>query len=120
MKKSLIYLILFSFLLQSCYSYRRIDITKKPLVEGKKYKIKQLGKFEKIRLKSQTDSTITVIENKKEIQILKNEIEDIKVKRFSVLKTILLPVGIVVVAAGAIVVAFSSGSGIRINPSVNY
>ena len=108
MKKLIIYLFLFSFLLQSCYSYRKLDLTTKPFVEGKKYQIKQSGNFEKFKLISQTDTTIVVHKHKTQIIILKNEIIDIKEKRLSVVKTILLPVGILAIGAGAIVHSFSS------------
>ena len=108
MKKLIIYLFLFSFLLQSCYSYRKLDLTTKPFVEGKKYQIKQSGNFEKFKLISQTDTSIVVNKNKTQIIILKNEIIDIKEKRLSVVKTILLPIGILAIGAGAIIHSFSS------------
>lgn len=60
MKKSIIILIATSLLLQSCYSYKTINPTNSYLAVGRTYKIKQSNKFEKVKLKSFTDSTITV------------------------------------------------------------
>ena len=108
MKNLIIYLFLFSFLLQSCYNYRKLDLTTKPFVEGKKYQIKRSENFEKFKLISQTDSTISVTKNSNVIMIQKNEIIDIKEKHFSVVKTILLPVGILAIGSGAIIHSFNS------------
>lgn len=108
MKKSIIYILLFSFLLQSCYSYRLVDKNSK-LVIGKKYKIKQSNKYQKIRLLSSTDSTITVRNNKNiETTITKNDIKTLKKRRFSITKTALLPVG---VAAVGIFTILAVGEG---------
>ena len=60
MKKTNIILIATSFLLQSCYTYKTINPTNAYLAAGRTYKIKQNNKFEKVKLKSFTDSTITV------------------------------------------------------------
>jgi hypothetical protein len=93
MKKVTLLLIL-SVLFQSCYSYREIDVNQN-LIEGKKYKIKQFNKYEKVRFVSSSDSSITIIDNKKlEQTIFKKDIITIKKRHFSVTKTILLPVGV--------------------------
>jgi predicted small secreted protein len=90
MKKSIIYILLVSFLLQSCFSYRVID-KNSDLAIGKKYKIKQSNKYEKVRLLASTDSTITVSNNKNiENTIAKNNIKVIKKRKFSVGKTTIL------------------------------
>lgn len=84
----MIILIVITFLLQSCYSYKVIDVIKTPLVVGKKYKIKQSNKYENVRLLSSTESTITV-SNVKNVQntISLKDIKKIKKRKFSVGKT---------------------------------
>ena len=79
---------------------------------GKKYKIKQANKYEKVRLLSSTDSTITVNNAKKtENTIAKNDIKKIKKRRFSIIKTALLPVGI---AVGGVVIIVAFGGGYKL------
>jgi hypothetical protein len=101
MKSKTIILIAFSLLLQSCYSYRVIDKDSNLLI-GKKYKIKQSDKYEKVRLLSSTDSTITVNNNKNiENTISLNDIKVIKKREFSEIKTgaIVAPTAIVGILA---------------------
>ncbi|MBC7641359.1 MAG: hypothetical protein H7174_03330 [Flavobacterium sp.] len=102
MKKSIIYILLVSFLLQSCFSYRIIDKNRN-LAIGKKYKIKQFKKYDKVRLLSSTDSTITV-RNDRNIEniISKKDIQIIKKRHFSVIKTALLPVGVAIVGVATV------------------
>lgn len=90
MKSKIIILIAISLLLQSCYSYKNIDKNSN-LAMGKKHKINQSNKYEKVRLLSSTDSTITVINNKNiETTISIKEIKTIKKRKFSVGKTAIL------------------------------
>ena len=114
MQKAVAFIILLSFLFQSCYSYKVIDKNSTLAIE-KKYKIKQGTKYEKVLLLSSTDSSITV-KNHKNLQntIPKKEIQTIKKRRFSVAKTALLLLGIAAVAVVTLV-AFSGGDFIRIN-----
>lgn len=111
MQKSILYIVLLSFLLQSCFSYKTVDKNGE-FVMGKKYKIKQANKYEKVRLLSSTDSTITVNNAKKtENTIAKNDIKKIKKRRFSIIKTALLPVGI---AVGGVVIIVAFGGGYKL------
>lgn len=71
MKKIIVFLIAISFLFQSCYSYKSINPTTAYLKNGRIYKIKQQTGFEKVKLKSFTDSTMTVINGKIEKKLLK-------------------------------------------------
>ncbi len=108
MKTLIIYLIVISLLLQSCYTYKAIDLNDTELVVGKNYKIRQDTKFVKSKLVIVNDSTITVLvgNTRKNIQIYK--IKEIELSEFSTLKTVGLVLGIAVVAvgiAGAIVVS---------------
>lgn len=101
MKNTILYLLVVSFLLQSCYSYKTIDLKQTPLIVGKKYKIEQEVKFVKATLKTLNDSTTTFLVGKFEKQIPITNIKKIKVKKFSVLKTVsLLPITIAVIVIG--------------------
>ena len=103
MKKSILIIILTSLLFSSCFSYRVVD-KNSSLAEGKKYKIQLSKHYEKVKLLSNTDSTITVInKNSLEKTIAKTDILKIKKRRFSIIKTALLPVGIVVVSVTTII-----------------
>ncbi len=87
MKSKIIILIAISLLLQSCYSYKVIDKNSN-LTIGKKYKIKQSKKYEKVRLLASTDSTITIKNNINiETTIAITDIKVIKKRKFSVGKT---------------------------------
>lgn len=111
MQKSILYIVLLSFLLQSCFSYKTVDKNSE-FVMGKKYNIKQANKYEKVRLLSSTDSTITVNNAKKtENTIAKNDIKKIKKRHFSIIKTALLPVGI---AVGGVVIIVAFGGGYKL------
>lgn len=93
MKNLIVYLFAVLLMLQSCYSYKTIDLKQTMLKEGEIYKIKQENKFVKAILKAKTDSTLTFLIKKNEIQTYTNIIKEIKVKKFSVLKTIGFVVG---------------------------
>ena len=88
---------IFSLLLQSCYSYKTIDPSKTDLVEGKTYKIKIDNKFQKTNLVSLNDSVANFKAGKKNIQTPKNEIGEIKIRKFSILKTACLTTGVIVI-----------------------
>ena len=103
MKTSIIYLIVISFLFQSCYTYRTIDLSKTPLKLGETYKIRQEDKFIKGKLRTIYDSTITVVVNKNEKIILLSDVNEIKERKISALKTIGLILSILVVG-GAVYV----------------
>ncbi|MDO9038898.1 MAG: hypothetical protein Q7U59_11190 [Lutibacter sp.] len=117
MKTSIIYLIVISLLLQSCYTHKAIDLSDTELVVGKNYKIRQDTKFVKSKLVTVNDSTITVLvgNTQKNIQIYK--IKEIELSKFSTLKTVGLVLGIGIVAvglAGVIVAIAWSNSSIDI------
>jgi len=105
MKNAIVYLLVFSFLLQSCQTYKDIDITKTKLVVGKTYQIKQDTKFVKVKLEKVNDSTLTVLEGNATKVIAVSEINEIKVKKFSTLKTVFLSAGILTAAFVALAVA---------------
>lgn len=108
MKNTILYLLVISFLLQSCYTYKATSILETPLIVGKNYKIREADKFVKSKIITANDSVITVMEGnvKKDIYVAK--IKEIKAREFSTLKTVGLTVGLtlgILVAAGAAVAA---------------
>jgi sulfate adenylyltransferase subunit 1 (EFTu-like GTPase family) len=88
MKNTIIYLVIFSLLLQSCQSYKTIDLKNTELKAGKTYKIKVEGKFATAKLKAISDSTITVVKSGADRYITLSDIKEIKEGEFSILKTI--------------------------------
>ncbi|MCI4443774.1 MAG: hypothetical protein JHC39_09785 [Lentimicrobium sp.] len=102
MKTSIIYLIVISFLFQSCYTYRAIDLKDTSLVVGKNYKIRQDTKFVKSKLEIVNDSAITVLEGNTHKDIPITKIKEIKEAKFSTLKTVGLVLGVALVAVGVI------------------
>ena len=111
MKKSILIIILTSLLFSICFSYRVAD-KNSSLAEGKKYKIQLSKHYEKVKLLSSTDSTITVINtNSLEKTMAKTDILKIRKRHFSIIKTALLPIGIVVVAVGIIFASYKPQFG---------
>lgn len=106
MKTSIIYLIVISLLLQSCYTYKAIDLSDTALIVGKNYKIRQDTKFVKSKLVTVNDSTITVLvgNTQKNIQIYK--IKEIELSDFSTLKTVGLVLGIGIVAVVVLAIIY--------------
>lgn len=87
MKNICLYFLLLSFLLQSCYTYRKFDINDTYLKIGKLYKIKIEKKIILGKLLSFDENNLTVKNGNKEIQITRSEIQSIKLKEFSARKT---------------------------------
>jgi hypothetical protein len=100
MKNTILYLLVILFLLQSCTTYRTIDLSKTPLKLGEMYKIRQEDKFIKGKLRTIYDSTITVVVDKNEQIILLPEVNEIKQRKISALKTVGLILSILVIGGG--------------------
>ena len=87
--KKLILLLLFSFLFQSCFSYKTVDYNN--IVIEKKQKFRVLGVEGtniKGRLVSKNDQ-LMILENKGQLQeISLDEIDEVKVRKFSILQTV--------------------------------
>ena len=86
MKKFLI-LILFSFLFQSCFSYKSVNFN--DIKNEKKQKF-EVSKLDKTNIKGQLvfiDENAMILENRMGNQTInKNEIYDVKVRKFSIIK----------------------------------
>jgi uncharacterized protein YcfL len=85
-KKSIVYIFLISFLLQSCYSYKNIDLNKDSLLVGKKYKIKGDNKFIKASLVVLNDSIANFKIGREEKQVSLVKIKEIKVRKVDPVK----------------------------------
>lgn len=120
MKSSIIYFIVISFLFQSCYTYRAIDLQGTPLVVGKNYKIRQGTLFTKSKLLVVNDSTLTVKQGKVSENISISKIKEIKESKFSTLKTIGLVLGIGLVAVGIVGVVEMNDFGFDLSTPMKY
>ncbi len=102
------YLILPTLLfLSSCYTYKPIKTTQ--ITKGEIYKIKTATNFIKIKADSVSETSIYFLKNRKPSSIDKNEILNLKRRKFSKVKTILLPVGII---GGLIIIADKASKNI--------
>ena len=85
--KKLILLLLFSFLFQSCFSYKSVNFN--DIKNEKKQKFEVL-KLDKTNIKGRLvfiDENVMILENRNGNQTVnENEIYDIKVRKFSILK----------------------------------
>ena len=110
--KKLLFLLSFSILFQSCYSYKSIDYNNIETNKNQKFEIKGVGgTYSEGRLVSKNEKTM-VLENKGQTQtISKEEIYEVKVRNFSFLKTlgltVLIPIAVYIgLAIVAIIVFF--------------
>ena len=85
--KKLIILLLISFLFQSCFSYKSVNF--KDIRNDKKQKF-EVSKLDKTNIKGRLvsiDENVMILENRNGNQTVnENEIYDIKVRKFSILK----------------------------------
>lgn len=101
MKKVIVFFV-FVILFQSCYSYKKVENNLTQYEVGKYYKIKQGKKSDKVKIISKTDSTLVVNHKLKEKEISINSISNAEKRKFSIVKTVLLPVIIVVVTVALV------------------
>jgi len=85
--KKLILLLLISFLFQSCYSYKSVSFDDIKNEKKQKFEVSKLDKTNiKGRLVS-IDENVMILENRNGNQtISENEIYDVKVRKFSIIK----------------------------------
>ena len=86
--KKLILLLLFSFFFQSCFSYKSVNFD--DIKNEKKQKFEVL-KLDKINIKGRLvsiDENVMILENRNGYETInENEIYDVKVRKFSILKS---------------------------------
>ena len=117
MNKRFISIIALSFLIQSCYSYKSIDLKKTSLAVGKKYKIQQNNKFIKVELIGLNYSIANFKTKDDEKQINLSELQKLKERKFSVTKTVLLPISIIL--GSTTIMLTTGGSLIRVGGSTS-
>lgn len=99
MKKPILYVLAIILLLQSCHTYKKIDLNTDQLIVGHKYKIKVEKESIKGRYKNSNDSVTTFRVDFKDKIIAKSEIKEIKKREFSIGKTItFVPLATILVA----------------------
>jgi len=98
--KKLILLLLFSFLFQSCFSYKSVNFNDIKNEKKQKFEVSKLDKTNiKGRLVSKNEKTM-ILENNEGLQtILKDEIYDMKVRKFAILKSFGVVAGAAVLIA---------------------
>ena len=106
-KLSLLLLLLLSILFQSCYSYKTVDYNKIAIEKKQKFEVKGVkGKYIKGRLVSKNEQTMTLETKVGQQTIAVEEIYDVKVRKFSFLKSAGVIVGgwftIVIISIGFI------------------
>jgi hypothetical protein len=100
-------------LFQSCYSYKELELRHEGLELGERYKLNHTayGRLKKGKIIQMSDTTITYKLNNGRIDELRmEEIKQIKKGKFSLGKTIALPVSITGVVLGASWLAWNSSS----------
>ena len=85
--KKLLLLLLFTFLFQSCFSYKSVNFNDIKNEKKQKFEVSKLDKTNiKGRLVS-VDENVMILENRNGNQTInENEIYDVKVRKFSILK----------------------------------
>ena len=109
--KKLSLLLSFLILFQSCFSYQAVDYNSIQIEKKQKVKVKGIGGINiKGTLVSKNEQTLTIDTNGQLQEISVDEINEVKVRKFSILKTAVnIPI-ILAAAFGAIVVlALSAG-----------
>jgi hypothetical protein len=86
-------------LLQSCFSYKAMENDPRNMETGKTYKIERNQKYTKVVFHNVKDF--------EEKQIPINDITDIKKRKFSVVKTVGLPLSIVVGLVGLFALSYN-------------
>lgn len=105
--KKICLLIAVTLLLQSCYSYKRVEVNPKTMAIGQVYKIQRNHKISKVIYTSAADSAIVVLNNKVAERIPLKDITQARERKFSLVKTLVwVPVTII-----GITVLFIYGTG---------
>ena len=107
--KKLFILLLFSFLFQSCFSYKSVNFNDIKNEKKQKFEVSKLDKTNiKGRLVS-IDENMIILENRNGNQTInENEIYDVKVRKFSIIK---LATGIVGTYGALVVIGILALAG---------
>ena len=85
--KKLLLLLLFTFLFQSCFSYKSVNFNDIKNEKKQKYEVLKLDKTNIQGRLVSIDENVMILENRNGNQTInENEIYDVKVRKFSILK----------------------------------
>ena len=103
--KNFIFLLSFSILFQSCFSYKTVDYNNIAIEKKQKFEVLRVGGTNiKGRLVSKNDQ-LMILENNGQLQEMPvSEIYEVKVRKFSILKSGALLTSVLLVTAVALVV----------------
>ena len=104
MRKLLLFF-LAGILFQSCFSYKAVENTSSQYEIGKSYRVKQGKKDDIINITSKTDTTLVVWSKFETKTIAIDKITKTERRKFSIVKTALLPVSI----ATSLILLFTLG-----------
>ncbi len=108
--RKLYLLVAIAFLFQSCFSYKAIDNDPSKMETGRTYKIERNRKYSKVVFHAIKDSTILVSKNFEEQQIPIKDITGIKKRKFSIVKTIGLPLAVATAITGLFILTYDGPS----------
>ena len=104
-------LLAIAFLFQSCFSYKQMENDPSKMEPGKKYKIERNHKNYKVTFNSLTDKSILVTrKNWTKEEILIKDIKSIKKRKFSIIKTVALPVTLAATLTGLFILTYDGPS----------
>ena len=112
--KNFIFLLSFSILFQSCFSYKTVDYNNIAIEKKQKFEVSGLGgKNIKGRLVSKNEQ-LMVLENNGQLQEMPvSEIYEVKVRKFSILKsTGLLGATYAAIVVGILIAIIAGGGGL--------
>ncbi len=114
--KTKIWLLTGCMFFSSCHSYKTMDVGMSKITEGKKYKIvTTYNKNHKIRILKYGDTLVGRKSSGVFIKFAKEDVKVIKERKFSLLKTVGLPVILTGAALG--VVAITGGPNLNLDTS---
>lgn len=88
----IVLLLAISIVFQSCFSYKAVENNSSQYEVGKSYRIQHGKKTDIVRIKTKIDSTLVVDNKFEEQQFTLKTITKAERRKFSILKTVSLPV----------------------------
>ena len=111
--KKILFLLSFSILFQSCYSYKSIDYSTIEIDKKQKLEVLMLNKtIIKGQLVSKNEKTIIIQTKDGQGAIPIEEVYNVKVKEFSLLKTAAIPLLIPIAAYALLAIFLIIGGGV--------
>ena len=107
MRKTIVFFIS-SILFQSCFSYKAVENKTSQYEIGKSYRVHQGKKSKIIRIDNKTDSTLVVWSDFNTETISTDSFSKVEKRKFSIIKTVLLPVTIMATVVLFFAIYFSN------------